>query len=281
MYPRGDLHQKVASFRVSGYALFERFHDSDFVTGWRALADAATKSAMGRKLVLGDFWESAPDLALRACTIPALLQFAEAVLGPFVQLDGLTLVIAPPPSIAGGSAEGIDWHRDPWSGFPRGNEYQHPLALNALTYLQSLNDQTGPLRIIPGSHRMEISIPTALRSQPHALETLLSLNAGDLIVMDNRLIHSRSANTSPDSRCYVSAFLSRSWLRSSQRYDNPALLRLRDQARQNNDRRTMRLFGVDEQLAERTNSGFLTDDEDCWKEWIREDEAAYHGRAKR
>ncbi|MGA1160769.1 MAG: phytanoyl-CoA dioxygenase family protein, partial [Burkholderiaceae bacterium] len=33
-----------------------------------------------------------------------------------------------------------------------------PLACNAITYLQDLTEEYGPLRVIPGSHRRDIGI---------------------------------------------------------------------------------------------------------------------------
>jgi hypothetical protein len=48
-------------------------------------------------------------------------------------------------------------------------------------------------------------------------------------------------------------------------------------AREKNDRRLMRLFGVDEQLIARANSGYQTSDEEMWDRWIAEDRAALRG----
>ena len=50
-----------------------------------------------------------------------------------------------------------------------------------------------------------------------------------------------------------------------------------DGARANNDRRLMRLFGVDDQVYTRANSGFNQPDEEMWDKWISEDREAYQG----
>ena len=71
---------------------------------------------------------------------PMVLDFAQLVMGPFVQLDNLTLAAmapVPDPEDARGKAGG--WHRDRWGRMPNG-AYERPLAFNAITYLQDLTD---------------------------------------------------------------------------------------------------------------------------------------------
>jgi hypothetical protein len=48
-------------------------------------------------------------------------------------------------------------------------------------------------------------------------------------------------------------------------------------AREKNDRRLMRLFGVDELVFSRANSGFQTPDEVMWDRWITEDHTVLKG----
>ena len=109
-----------------------------------------------------------------AVSNPTVLDFAETVVGPFVQLDNLTLAAflplnkgarGAPTSLlsslalfsackrenprgahaekARGKASG--YHRDRWGRMPNGN-YERPLAFNAITYLQDLTDDNGPVR---------------------------------------------------------------------------------------------------------------------------------------
>ena len=52
---------------------------------------------------------------------------------------------------ARGKASG--YHRDRWGRMPNGN-YERPLAFNAITYLQDLTDDNGPVR------RSSCSLPT-------------------------------------------------------------------------------------------------------------------------
>ena len=85
--------------------------------------------------------------------LKTLLDFAEAVMGPFVQMDNLTFIAFPSVSTAAAAGRVSGWHRDIWAFKPTHAEYVPPLAANAITYLQNLTDEYGPLRVIPGSHR--------------------------------------------------------------------------------------------------------------------------------
>ncbi len=92
--------------------------------------------------------ERSPQLMWPAVSNPTVLDFAEAVVGPFVQLDNLTLAAFLPLDAdrrekARGTASG--YHRDRWGRMPNGN-YERPLAFNAITYLQDLTDDNGPVR---------------------------------------------------------------------------------------------------------------------------------------
>jgi hypothetical protein len=92
--------------------------------------------------------ERSPQLMWPAVANPTVLDFAEAVVGPFVQLDNLTLAAFLPMDVESrkkvrGTTSG--YHRDRWGRMPNGN-YERPLAFNAITYLQDLTDDNGPVR---------------------------------------------------------------------------------------------------------------------------------------
>ena len=92
--------------------------------------------------------ERSPQLMWPAVANPTVLDFAETVVGPFVQLDNLTLAAFLPMDVesrekARGTASG--YHRDRWGRMPNGS-YERPLAFNAITYLQDLTDDNGPVR---------------------------------------------------------------------------------------------------------------------------------------
>ena len=98
-----------------------------------------------------------------------MLDFAERVMGPFVQLDSFEITGFPsrPAEQFNRVAE---WHRDAfnysdmWANHPssahfKPHPYTAPTACNCLTYLQDMTAESGALRVVPGSH---------LELQPHS-----------------------------------------------------------------------------------------------------------------
>ncbi|MDB4912587.1 MAG: Phytanoyl-CoA dioxygenase [Gemmatimonadetes bacterium] len=257
-----------------GFTIIRAAHPPVVVAEWHAIAQQLAVDDEAKRTV-GNFIETHTALALRTIANPHLLDMAEMTMGPFVQLDGLTLVSWPPARESAEEARQakLHWHRDPWSQVPRSGVYERPLGINMLMYLQDLDEKNGPLRVIVGSHRAAVTIAPADRTEAHAEEHLIFARRGDVIVMHNGLVHSRSPNRSDKLRSYVSVYYNLSWLRSSSRHDGPAAKRILALAEEQNDRRLMRLLGVDSELEARTNSGFLTPDEECWRDWIREDRA--------
>ena len=157
---------------------------------------------------------------------------------------------------------------------PQKDIYERPLASNAISYLQDLTDESGPLRVIVGSHRQPITIEIEDRNKPHPDETLLYMKAGDVVVTHNHLIHSGTPNTAKDLRYFFSIYYNSTWLKHTDNHSGPLTQRLFEEARDRDDYRLMRLLGVDTQLQPRCNSGFLAPDEDRWEEWIAADRAA-------
>jgi len=82
-----------------------------------------------------------------------LLRFAERLIGPFVQAESSVMAGFPsdPRGIPGAVAA---WHRDRLFGqLPADGLYVRPHALVMMAYLEDLEEERGPLRVIPGSHK--------------------------------------------------------------------------------------------------------------------------------
>jgi len=196
-------------------------------------------------------------------------------MGPFVQLDNLTLAAFPTndkPDTVVGTISG--WHRDRWGQVPRSGVYERPHAINAISYLQDLTPEYGPLRVIAGSHRRSITMEPAERNVPHAEETVLDVRAGDVALIHNNLIHSGTPNTSGQTRYFLSVYYNLTWLKPTDNHFGPNVLQLKKEAREANDHQMLRLLGEDDHLEFRANNGFLTDDETMWREWVDKDKAA-------
>ena len=157
---------------------------------------------------------------------------------------------------------------------PEDGVYHRPLLLNALSYLQDLTDENGPLRIIPGSHMRALRMTREESRQPHPKEVVVYPEAGDVAVFHCSMLHSGTVNRSTDYRYLFFLTLNHSWLKHRANYQGPVSQAVIAQARTRNDRRLMRLLGVDDQFFRRANCGFLEPDEENWKKWIADDAGA-------
>ena len=221
----------------------------------------------------GNMLERSPGLMWPALSNPLILDFAEEVVGPFVQLDNLTLAAF--PSVPKEEADGrtSHWHRDRWGGMATG-QYERPLSMNAICYLQDLTDEFGPLRLIPGSHIRPVEIAEEQKMQPHPDELLKYMKAGDVVLTHNRLLHAGTPNTSGQRRFFFSVYYNLTWLKCTDTFAGPNCRQLIQWARERNDHRSLRLLGVDDHLQARANSGFQEPDQERWEKWKQEDREA-------
>ena len=156
----------------------------------------------------------------------------------------------------------MTWHRDAfhltetWANYsfsytPEPRPYTPPMACNCLTYLQDMNEDTGSLRVIPGSHLDYTFIPEAEKKKAHANEKLIRMSAGDMVVTHCELLYSGSLNSSDAIRYFVSIYLQRFGLPHRDNFATSTIDNILQPARKRNDRRTMRLFGQDDMLHQR------------------------------
>ncbi len=270
------LDEHLAEFKQVGFTLFPGMLDADWVCEMRAAFDAIADRVAtvdGRRpAALVDVLEHQPQLVLRALANERLLDFAELVIGPHVQIESVTYRRSPPDAADAGPVLGF--HRDMFAFFPDDGVYHRPLLFNALSYLQDLTDESGPLRIIPGSHMRAMQMTREQAKQPHPEEAIVYPKAGDVAVFHCSMLHSGSANRSADYRYLFFLTLNHSWLKHRANYQGPVSQAVIARARERNDRRLLRLLGVDDQFVQRANCGFLDPDEDNWRRWIAEDAAA-------
>lgn len=273
------IEERLAAYKRDGYCVFEQVFSDGLMDAWKA----AYPSIVERQTPLGQadptLWlrstlEFEPRLFLPAVAHPTLLDFAERVLGPFVQMDNLTFMAFPSVSRQEAQGRTSGWHRDIWAYKPTHGEYVPPLACNAITYMQDLTEEYGPLRVIPGSHRTGIGIDKDDTGKPHRDEIIVPVKAGEVVFTHAALYHSGTPNYSGHPRYFFSIYYNKSWLKCRDNHQGPAVQAIVQTARENEDRRLMRLFGEDPLLFARANSGFSVDDEEIWQEWIEEDREA-------
>ena len=267
------LEQHLEEFKTIGFTLFPKMLDDEWVAQMRAafeeIADRIPNPDGSRSATFVDVLEHKPDLVLSAMSNPRLLDFAEMIVGPHVQLESITYRrTAPQPA---DTKPVLGFHRDMFAEFPQEGVYHRPLLFNALSYLQDLDDQNGPLRILPGTHMKAMPLKPDERTQPHPDEVILYPQAGDIAVFHNAMLHSGTANYSDDHRYLFFLTMNHSWLKHRANYTGPVSESVKARARHTGNRRLLRLLGEDPLFVPRANSGFNEPDEEMWKKWIGED----------
>ena len=141
---------------------------------------------------------------------PPVLGVAQAMMGPLVRLRGLTGRVSYP----GEQHQQTTWHRHlrvvskplpPW--------FSEPHCLDALIYLDDLNSATGPIAVVPGSHRwLDRDAPSGYEPIPG--QRIFRLRAGDALLMHGNLWHRALPTVSAKRRVLILSYTP-SWLRRS------------------------------------------------------------------
>ncbi|WP_194838258.1 phytanoyl-CoA dioxygenase family protein [Nocardia sp. XZ_19_369] len=265
----------VETFIAQGYVHFKGIYGTEQVAVFRDLYRRAvadwqfTNGTDENPGAVAGLLERYPREVLPAVTHPLLLGFAEAVMGPFVQLDSVVLNSDPPVSPDQHNTP-VMWHRDRYGSVPS-HAYTRPPSIVFLTYLQTMTNDVGPLRVVPGSHRTPRLIATDQLHSRHDDETLIPAEAGDTVAIHNNLLHSGTNNTSNQNRQFLGFIYNTSTMRQEDNFAGPNCRALVQSAQTCNDRRLQRLLGEDPMIFPRQNSGFTTEPHHDWQRWNAED----------
>ena len=278
-----SIEDHFAEYRRNGYTIFKGYMPSDQVARVRQTVDPEfhrlhaehperIRASITNLLNREDLAHFFKDHILN----PALLDFAEHVMGPFVQLDSYEITGYPSRPLA--ERKKVDrWHRDAFSysevwarhGSSCHREdrvYTAPTACNCITYLQDMNEATGHLRLLTDSHLDYTFISDEEVRNAQSGEQLVELEAGDMVYTHNEILHAGSINTSGEIRYFISAYFQRFGLPHRDTFRHPLVEAIKDEARALNDRRILRLFGEDDHLEGRERA--------AWAQIIAEDRAA-------
>ncbi len=129
-----------------------------------------------------------------------------------------------------------DWHCD----------FHHPcadaLVVNVGVYLLDMVAASGPLLVIPGSHRRGREPSAAEVAQRLPGEVPLLVPAGSAVAFHGRLWHTASANSRDEARRALFAYFGHDWIsRMDDYYRDPLPAAIRDSP----DPRMRRMFGLD------------------------------------
>ena len=142
---------------------------------------------------------------------PPALSVARAMMGPLVRLRGLSARISYP---------GTTPHQTPWHQHlrviskPLPPWFSRPHCLDALIYLDDLNEDTGPVAVVPGSHNWLYREPPRDAYAPVDGERVLCIKAGGAVMMHGNLWH-RGMPTLRTKRRMLILSYTPTWLRRS------------------------------------------------------------------
>ena len=95
-----DLSERLAAYKRDGYTVFTKVFNNKLIEKWKEIYPSIVErqTPLGQKeptLWLRSTLEFEPKLFLPAVAHPTILNFAERILGPFVQMDNLTFMAFP------------------------------------------------------------------------------------------------------------------------------------------------------------------------------------------
>ncbi|MDA0710804.1 MAG: phytanoyl-CoA dioxygenase family protein [bacterium] len=172
----------------------------------------------------GRFWGQIPrhlmdkdEAFLDLLKFPPVLSVARAMMGPLVRLRGLSARISYPGPVR---------HETPWHQHlrvvtkPLPRWFSRPHGLDALIYLDDLNDQTGAVSIVPGSHTWLDREPPEPGYEAVEGEREVRVKAGGVVMIHSNLWHRGLPTLGAKRRMLIFSFTP-SWLRRSPHGGDP------------------------------------------------------------
>lgn len=145
----------------------------------------------------------ASPVFVRLIEHPPILDIHRALFGDQVQLLSLDLLRQGPDS----SAPDYAWHRD--FHFPG----DHVIAANTILYLDDLTPESGPTRVVPGTHRGRQGPPDDGCGGPLPGEVAVTAQAGDATVINAAIWHTGGRNRSGGLRRAIYLYFGWWWLK--------------------------------------------------------------------
>lgn len=178
-----------------GYLVRERLVQGELLENLRRAADEVEAEALARQkpgesggfggLFVRDLIDRHPVFLETLLKFSPCLSVARAVLGPQVQLHASVLRVSYP----GLENQQVEWHfhqrvvPDPEPAF-----FFRPVVLDNLLYLDDITTETGPLVVLPRSHRQNDDLPSGDFSDKPG-QMVLPVPAGTVVTSHSSLWH--------------------------------------------------------------------------------------------
>lgn len=220
-----DVHagpEEIIHFAEEGYLLREGLIQGDHLESLRSAIDLLVESewdgySTGRKPrdrswgMIPRYLMDKDPIFLDLLKFPPVLSVCRAMMGPLLRLRGMSARI----SLPGEEIQDTPWHQHlrvisnpipPW--------FSQPHAIDALIYLDDLNDDTGQVAIVPGSHAWLNREPPSENVEDVEGQLILEVPAGSIVMIHGNLWH-RALPTKRTKRRMLILSYTPTWLRKS------------------------------------------------------------------
>ena len=187
--------EQITELVENGYIVRSNLFTGEHLQALRDIADAVEARALRTQtpgenrgfsgLFVRNIVDDVPLLETLLMEHPELLSVAHAVLGPQVQLHASVLRVAYPDL----ENQGVEWHfhqrvvPDPEPPF-----FLRPVVLDNLIYLDDLTPESGPLVVLPGSHKTNEYLPSGdFADKPG--QVVVTCPAGSVVTSHSSLWH--------------------------------------------------------------------------------------------
>ena len=242
--------EELQEFATSGYLVRERLFQGEALTRLQDALDSLEAAEWDRHrknppkdrswgIILRHLMDK-DSVFLELLKYEPVLSVCRAMMGPLVRLRGLTARI----SFPGAEVQETNWHQHmrviskplpPW--------FSQPHAIDALIYLDDLDDDTGPVCLMPGSHTWLDRHPDHQVFESIEDEKILRVPAGSVVMIHSNLWH-RAMPTLDKKRRMLILGYTPTWLRKSPHGGPSPTNGLTQELLQNCDEESKELLGI-------------------------------------
>jgi ectoine hydroxylase-related dioxygenase (phytanoyl-CoA dioxygenase family) len=184
---------EIESLEVDGYLIRERLVSGTLLDELRAACDELERRHLPNARVHdasfgGLFIRNVIDLHPafhELFRFGPLLSVARALLGPQVQIHGNVIRVSYPDQ----AQQAVEWHfHQQVVPEPRPAFFSRPAVLDNLIYLDDIDDESGPLLVVPGTHRADVDLPAGDFSDKPG-QVVVTCPAGSVVTAHAALWH--------------------------------------------------------------------------------------------
>jgi len=220
-----DIHvdataQELEQLDRDGYLVRETLFDADHLSQLRDSTDRLFRDEvdLSKRKTSERSWgsilrylEDKDPVFLDLIQYEPILSIARAMMGPMVRLRGLSARISWP----GEEIQSAPYHQHlRVNTIPRPAWFCDPHGLDALIYLDDLNHDTGPVCVVPGSHKWLDREPPHQQFDPVENEVVVCVPSGRVVIMHSNVWHRTGPTLSAHRRMLILSYTP-CWLRRS------------------------------------------------------------------